>query len=128
MTDYFKEHELGNISSDWENCRTIIKQIMSVNLSFTVDFITKVVCEYFKVRTNVFIKSRKREIVFYRQIIQYFAIKLTGLHLQQIGDKTGGYDHATCLNSQTKVRNLIDTDKVFKNQMEEIGRILKYSR
>jgi chromosomal replication initiator protein len=128
MIDYFKEYELGNTSSDWENLKKLIKEISTCDLQHTIGFIQKVVCKYFNVPYDIiYRRTNRREVVQYRQIVHYFAIRLSGLPLSKIGEKTGGFDHATCLNSQRKVQNFIDTDRHFRNQMEEIGRILKYA-
>jgi len=67
------------------------------------------------------IKTRKREIVQARQIAMYFSKLLTGLSLAKIGKSIGNKDHATVLHACKTVNNLIDTDKKFKYDIDEIG-------
>jgi chromosomal replication initiator protein len=127
MSDYFKEYELGNTSSDWENLKKLVKEIQTCDLQHTISFIQKVVCKYFNVPYDIIYKrTNKRSVVQYRQIVHFFAIKLSGLSLAKIGEMTGGFDHATCMNSRKTVQNWIDTDRHFKQQIEEISKILKY--
>jgi chromosomal replication initiator protein len=44
--------------------------------------------------------------------------------LAAIGAAIGGRNHATVLHSCKNVSNLIETDKVLKNQIEEIEKII----
>lgn len=68
----------------------------------------------------LFSKTRKREIVQYRQLCHYYAQTLTRASLKDIGMYFGDKDHATVLNSKKAIDNLIDTDAGFKKIYEEI--------
>ena len=50
---------------------------------------------------------------------------MTKKSLSEIGRAVGGRDHATVLHSCSVVNDLMDTDKEFKNHVEEIEKILK---
>ena len=92
----------------------------------SVDYIQKVVCDYFNLPTDVLqSKTRKREIVQARQIAMYFSKTLTKSSLASIGSQIGGKDHATVLHACKTVNNLMDTDKRFKGQIESIEKKLK---
>jgi hypothetical protein len=79
--------------------------------------------EYFKLPGGTLdIKSRKREIVKYRQIAIWSAKKLTKCSLALIGKSIAGRDHATALHSIRAVNNLMETDK---KENEEITAYLK---
>lgn len=65
-------------------------------------------------------KSRRREIVEPRQVAQKIAHKHINLSLARIGWIIGRKDHATVLNSSKKIDNLIETDKIFREQYKEI--------
>ena len=62
-------------------------------------------------RDDMFKKTRKREILFSRQLVQYFCKVFNLSSLATIGKKTGDKDHATVLHSYKTINNLIDTDK-----------------
>ena len=71
-------------------------------------------------------KTRKREIVQARQVAMYFSKSLTKSSLATIGAQIGGKDHATVLHACKTVNNLLDTDKHFRNQIEDIEKKLKF--
>ncbi len=92
----------------------------------TVDYITKVVCDYFSLTPDsLYYKTRKREIVQARQIAMYFSKNLTKSSLAAIGSQIGGKDHATVLHACRTVANLKDTDKNFRVYLDEIENKLK---
>lgn len=70
----------------------------------------------------IFSKSRKREIVVSRQVVQYLLKTYTKWSLEFIGSVTGGRDHATVLHAMKTISNLIDTEKEFAETMKRIER------
>lgn len=104
----------------------IDKLIKNTRKELSIEYIEKVVSEYFNVPIELILsKTRKREIVQARQVAMYFSKNLTKSSLTTIGSKIGGKDHATVLHACKTVNNLIDTDKRFRMQIEEIGKKLK---
>lgn len=104
----------------------IDKLIKNTRKELSIEYIQKVVSEYFNVPIELILsKTRKREIVQARQVAMYFSKNLTKSSLTTIGAKIGGKDHATVLHACKTVNNLIDTDKRFRVQIEEIGKKLK---
>jgi chromosomal replication initiator protein len=55
----------------------------------------------------------------------YFAKNMTKASLASIGAAIGGKDHATVLHACKTVNNLIDYDKKFRMDLEEIEKRLK---
>lgn len=104
----------------------IDKLVKSTRREISIDYIQKVVCDYFNMQVeNLKSKTRKREIVQARQIAMYFAKSLTKSSLATIGSVIGGKDHATVLHACKTVNNLIDTDKRFRLYIDEIEKKLK---
>ena len=104
----------------------ILKTTSNPVRTYPIEKIKKVVCEFYKIKPEkIDIKCRKREIVIPRQIIHYLARLFTTLSTNQISKKVGNLTHATIINSVTSIQNLIDTDKTFRNQIEEIKKLLK---
>jgi chromosomal replication initiator protein len=70
-----------------ELARSIIdKQVKQTKREITLDYIQKVVCDYFDMNVDVLqSKTRKREIVQARQIAMYFSKNLTSSSLSTIG-------------------------------------------
>ena len=90
------------------------------------DLIIKTVCEYFNITREMMIsKSRKRQIVQARQIAMYECRNLVpGCSLSTIGSQLGGKDHATVLHSCNMVQDLMSTDKLFRQWVEDIENMI----
>ncbi len=69
--------------------------------------------------------SRKRELVQARQIAMYLSRNHTNNSLATIGSQIGGRDHATVLHAYNTVKDLMDTDRMFKKYVVEIEKQLK---
>lgn len=104
----------------------IDKLIKNTKREISIDYIQKVVCSYFNIPVEqIQSKTRKREIVQARQVAMFFSKNLTKASLATIGSQIGGKDHATVLHACKTVNNLIETDKRFRIQIDEIEKKLK---
>jgi chromosomal replication initiator protein len=109
-----------------ELARKMIDKFVKNNTrEVSIDYIQKVVCDYFDLPLDLMkSKSRKREVVQARQIAMYFAKNFTKSSLATIGAQCGGKDHATVLHACKTVNNLMDTDKKFRGYVEELEKKL----
>ncbi len=90
--------------------------------------IRDIVCQYYDIdpATILTTKSRKRELVFARQLIMYFMRKYTKMSLKSIGSEFAGTsngkkkDHTTVIHSIRTVNNLMDTDEGIRTQVKHI--------
>jgi chromosomal replication initiator protein len=97
------------------------KFVKSTNHEVSIDYIQKVVCDYFDLEIELLkSKTRKRNVVQARQIAMYFAKNMTKSSLSSIGAHCGGKDHATVLHACRTVNNLIETDKKFKASVQDL--------
>ena len=104
----------------------IDKLIKSTKREISIDYIQKIVCSYYNIGLEQLqSKTRKREIVQARQVAMFFSKSLTKSSLATIGSQIGGKDHATVLHACKTVNNLIETDKRFRLQIDEIEKKLK---
>jgi len=104
----------------------IDKLIKNTKREISIDYIQKVVCNYFNLPLEqIQSKTRKREIVQARQVAMFFSKSMTKASLATIGSQIGGKDHATVLHACKTVNNLIETDKRFRIQIDEIEKKLK---
>lgn len=104
----------------------IDKLIKNTKREISIDYIQKVVCNYFSIPLDqIQSKTRKREIVQARQVAMFFSKNLTKASLATIGTQIGGKDHATVLHACKTVNNLMETDKRFRLQVDEIEKKLK---
>jgi chromosomal replication initiator protein len=101
--------------------RMIDKFVRNNAREISIEFIQKVVCDYFDLPIDLMkSKSRKREVVQARQIAMFFSKQFTKSSLANIGAQCGGKDHATVLHACKTVNNLIETDKQFKAYVDEL--------
>ena len=101
------------------------KFVRSTAREVSIEYIQKVVCDYFDLPIEMLkSKTRKREVVQARQISMYFSKKMTKSSLANIGAHCGGKDHATVLHACRTVVNLSETDKQFRNYLEELEKKL----
>jgi chromosomal replication initiator protein len=99
----------------------IDKFVKNTNHEVSIDYIQKVVCDYFELNIELLkSKTRKRNVVQARQIAMYFAKSMTKSSLSSIGAHCGGKDHATVLHACRTVNNLIETDKKFKASVQDL--------
>ena len=103
----------------------IDKFVKSTSREISIDYIQKVVCDYFNLPMEILkSKTRKREVVQARQISMFFSKKLTKASLASIGANCGGKDHATVLHACRTVLNLSETDKQFKSYLDDLEKKL----
>jgi len=104
----------------------IDKFVKSTAREISIDYIQKVVCDYFSLPVEAInSKTRKREIVQARQLAMFFSKKHTKNSLATIGIHCGNKDHATVLHAVKTINNLMETDKQFRVYVDDIDRKLK---
>jgi len=106
--------------------KLINKLVKNSKRELSIEYISKVVCDYFNMQVDALqAKTRKREVVQARQIAMYFSKSLTKYSLTSIGSQIGSKDHATVLHACKTVNNLKDTDKNFRQYVDDIEKKLK---
>ncbi len=89
--------------------------------TFTIETITKVVCEHLGVAENkIRDKTRKKEIVLARQIAMYLAKELTLSSLKTIGLHFGGRDHSTVIHACNAIEVYKKNEPSFSNIIDEL--------
>lgn len=92
----------------------------------TIDFIQKKVCEYYGMKLSDLNSSkRQKTITTARHVAMYICKKLTTKSLPDIGRSFGGKDHATVIHAVKKVNERIESDPVFKSDLEILMKTLE---
>lgn len=94
----------------------------------TSDKVILIIETFFNI--NIKIKNRKIEIVKARQIAMYFIYYYSKkykweLTLKNIGYLCGKKDHSTVLHSLKMVNNYIETEKDYREEIEEIKKLIE---
>jgi chromosomal replication initiator protein len=87
--------------------------------ALTVDYIQKVVCEYFGLKVQeIKAKRRTRDIAFPRQVAMYLSKSLTESSLSEIGKNFGGKDHSTVIHACKLIEERRKKDEDFGNKID----------
>ncbi len=87
----------------------------------TIPLIQEKVAEFFDLKIDDFISSRRtKNIAYPRQIAMYLCRQLTELSLPKIGQDFGGRDHTTVIHAVNKIEKEAKTDEGLKNTLNEL--------
>jgi chromosomal replication initiator protein len=116
------QSSLNKREIDLELTKKVLRNfVKSSSREITIDAIQKMVCDYFDVPYDKLLqKTRKREIVQARQITMFLSKAFTKNSLKTIGEHFGGRDHTTVIHSCQTVKDLMDTDNLFKESVLEL--------
>ena len=109
---------------DLKLTKSIIGKIVKDNnREINIKYIQEIVSKYFNISIEEMKdKVRKKEIVIARQVAMYFSKDFTNNSLKSIGFHFGGRDHSTVIHAVQSVNDMIDTDSIFKKNIQEINR------
>lgn len=92
----------------------------------TAEVIEQVVCNYYNISADLIqSSSRKRQIVQARQVAMFLTKNYTEMSLAQIGSVIGKKNHATVLHAYKTVKEQMEVDRTFREEVAEIERRLK---
>lgn len=97
---------------------SVVRTIAQHKKTVTIDVIKKLVCEHYSISTEEMVsRSRKKRIVWPRQMAIYLSRKYTDQPLQLIGKSFNRY-HATILHSIAAVEKALKADAAVPKQLE----------
>jgi chromosomal replication initiator protein len=122
LINMLAQSSLNKREIDLELAKKVLRNIVkTTSKEVTIDAIQKMVCDYFELPYDKLLqKTRKREIVQARQITMYLSKIFTKNSLKTIGNHFGGRDHTTVIHSCQTVKDLMDTDNIFRESVLEL--------
>ncbi len=107
---------------DLDLARIVMKNIVTAEeKEVNIDTIQEIVADYYDVTIgDLKSKSRKKELVYPRQVAMYFAKELTDLSLKSIGYHFGGRDHSTVIHAIQTISDLMEQDDAVKDAVQKI--------
>lgn len=110
-----------------ELTKSVMRDIVKIETrEITVDSIIELTCSILKIEKTILLSAKRtREVAQARQIAMYLCKQHTKMPLSGIGQALGGKNHATVLHACKTIPNLIETDKIIRQQFEEIERQLR---
>ncbi|WP_266369338.1 chromosomal replication initiator protein DnaA [Tellurirhabdus rosea] len=112
---------------DLDLARNVLRNIVvDTDKEVTVDSVQEAVADMFKVTlADLKGKSRKKELVYPRQIAMFLAKEKTELSLKSIGYHFGGRDHSTVIHAIQTISDLTGNDPQTRDVVDRLKAILK---
>ena len=100
------------------------RKIININ----IESITKTVCEYLNITENkIRDKTRKKEVVYARQLSMFLSKEMTNSSLKTIGLHFGGRDHSTVVHACAAVENKKNQNSSFRTLIIELKNKIELS-
>ena len=119
---------IQNKTPTLQDTKLILKDLLSnMQAAISIEDIQKVVVSYYNIPMSDFLSSRRsRHIARPRQVAMYLSKKLTTKSLPEIGRKFTGRDHTTVIHAIKKIEELMNVDKKFEYEVQDISnKVLK---
>jgi chromosomal replication initiator protein len=115
---------------DLELAKGVLSDILQQeHVSISLSSILRVVAEYYNISMEE-LRARgwKKSSSLARQLAMYLAREYTNYSLKEIGAFFGRKDHATCIYSISKIKNLLKSDPRLKSDLDFIIKKLKSAK
>lgn len=119
------QQQLKGVLND-DQVRDLIKTTARPKRSISVKHVIQKISEFYSVdESNMYAKTRRREIVKPRQIIMYILREDFHMSYPAIGSVFGGRDHTTVIHACEKIKVDMSADDELKTQIDELRGMLK---
>ncbi|MEA3449454.1 MAG: chromosomal replication initiator protein DnaA [Patescibacteria group bacterium] len=120
-------HEFNNSQPSLDTTKSVLNSLFSsIKLkSITSRQVMQLVAKYYDLSEKDLIgKSRKKELVYPRQISMYLMRKELNTSYPTIGQELGGRDHTTAMHAYKKIKKDVDKNERIKQDIESIKQTL----
>jgi chromosomal replication initiator protein len=105
--------------------KTLIKNNIKPKKHLALEEIIKIIAGFYTMDPQkIYEKTRKKEIVYVRQMIMYILREYFNISYPAIGKEIGGRDHTTVIHSYEKIKDYIKDDPNVTQEIEQIRAIL----
>ncbi|HEY4506442.1 MAG TPA: chromosomal replication initiator protein DnaA [Candidatus Paceibacterota bacterium] len=106
--------------------KILIKNSIKPPKSITINDVIKTIANFYNIEeTELYEKTRKKEVVKPRQVVMYILREDFNTSYPYIGQKLGGRDHTTVIHAYEKIKRDLAVDSVLAQELEQI-KILLY--
>ena len=118
---------LNSKNIDLDLARKTVREIATDRkVNITIENITSLVCDSLKIDENkIRDKTRKKEIVFARQVAMFLSKELTKSSLKTIGLHFGGRDHSTVIHACSSIEENLSKDAYIKELIDNLRNKIK---
>ncbi len=119
------EYSLDNAKTALESLIVAPSENLEESDFKNIEKIKKAISKYYSISVSDLSSStRKKEVVFPRQIAIYIIREKFNIPLKKIGDYFGSRDHTTIAHAYSKIEKLIEDDWTIKQDVENILKII----
>lgn len=120
-------HEFNNTKPTIDTTKSILSSLIdnTRNKAVSAKNILDLVASFFNINNKDLLgKSRKKELVYPRQISMYLLRQEVGFSYPTIGNELGGRDHTTAMHAFNKIKGEIENNDKIKQDIESIKQSL----
>ena len=115
------QSELKNKSLSVSEVKQLIKNNIKPKKNISVEDVVTVIAQYYNIpKSDIYEKTRKKEIVKARQVAMYILREDFNVSYPHIGQKMGGRDHTTVIHSHLKIKEDLRTNPSLLQELEKI--------
>lgn len=117
--------DIRNRKLSVQEVKSLIKNNVKPKKHLAVDEIVKIIAGYYNVDPKIiYDKTRKKEVVYIRQVTMYLLREYFNISYPSIGKEIGGRDHTTVMHSYEKVKDRMKEDPNLVQEIEQLQSIL----
>lgn len=115
---------LGKIPS-LQEAKEVLQKNIKTRKKTTIIHLIKTVAEFYSIsEKDIFEQTRKKQIVFPRQIAMYLLREDFNSSYPYIGEKFGGKDHTTVIHAYEKISNGVKNNEKLREDIRQIRELL----
>jgi len=120
------QSQLKGVTLKLDEVENLIKNSAKPKKTASVKEVVQKVSEFYDVEeSNIYEKTRRKEIVRPRQLIMYILREDFNVSYPSIGQKLGGRDHTTVIHSCEKIKRELKSDPSLEQEINQLRTILK---
>ena len=105
--------------------KNLLKNSAKPKKSVSIKDVVKIVSDFYNIEeTNIYEKTRKKEVVKPRQVIMYLLREDLNISYPSIGEKLGGRDHTTVIHSCEKIKEDIKSNQILLQEVNHIRSLI----
>lgn len=117
--------DIRNRKLSIQEVKSLIKNNVKPKKHLAINEVVNIVAGYYNIEPQlVYEKTRKKEIVYIRQITMYMLREFFNVSYPSIGKEVGGRDHTTVMHSYDKIKKSMEADPNLVQDIEQLQAIL----
>ena len=125
LTTLIAQAQIKNNILNISDIKLLIRNNIKSRKSVSINEIVKSICSYYQIEESlVYSKTRRKDVVYPRQVIMYILRQEYDISYPAIGEKLGGRDHTTVIHSYEKIKNEIKSNSHLVKEIDDLLSIL----